>query len=316
MDADPLYNVKQLFYQFDPSACIQEATSRAPTPSDPLSLARAIYAARAHLALSPPAPSAARAVLAPFLEADTPATPAAPAARAVTALAAYVEGSDKAARVDEVRDAVIEYEAEGADAGVEGENDERLEGAARVAAATVFILEGENEEAVATLTEGKGKTDLECLALLVQLLLSLDRRDLAQATYNTAKRIGNDSLLVQAIEAWIGLKTGARPLHQSYYFYEELYQLPAGRTLPVLASHAAAHLLLGHVDEAKADIADAAGREGGATDADVLAVGTSAGLEGYAEKLQASAPAHPFAVDLREKSSAFDEAAAKFAIAA
>lgn len=45
------------------------------------------------------------------------------------------------------------------------------------------------------------------MALLVQLLLSLDRRDLAQSTYNQAKRVGNDSALVQAMEAWIGLKT-------------------------------------------------------------------------------------------------------------
>ena len=51
------------------------------------------------------------------------------------------------------------------------------------------------------------------LALLVQLLLSLDRRDIAQSTYQTAKKIGNDSRLVQAIEAWIGLKTvGERSL--------------------------------------------------------------------------------------------------------
>lgn len=45
------------------------------------------------------------------------------------------------------------------------------------------------------------------MALLVQLLLSLNRRDLAQSTYNQAKRVGNDSTLVQAMEAWIGLKT-------------------------------------------------------------------------------------------------------------
>ena len=74
---------------------------------------------------------------------------------------------------------------------------------------------------------------------------------------------------------------GGRPLHQSYYYFEELYQLPAGRTAPVLASHAAAHLLLGHVDEAKADITEASQREGGDSDPDVLAVGTSLGLEGY-----------------------------------
>lgn len=45
------------------------------------------------------------------------------------------------------------------------------------------------------------------IALLIQLVLSLDRRDLAQTTYQAAKKIGNDSTLIQAMEAWIGLKT-------------------------------------------------------------------------------------------------------------
>ena len=76
---------------------------------------------------------------------------------------------------------------------------------------------------------------------------------------------------------------GARPLHQAYYFYEELYQLPAGRTPSVLASHAAAHLLLGHVDEAKADIQEAMEKDDGAADGDVLSVATSLGIEGASE---------------------------------
>ena len=54
---------------------------------------------------------------------------------------------------------------------------------------------------------------MSSLALLVQLLLSLDRRYIAQSTSQTAKKSGNDSRLVQAIEAWIGLKTvGERSL--------------------------------------------------------------------------------------------------------
>lgn len=79
----------------------------------------------------------------------------APAAKAVLALAGYLANDDKASRVDEVRDLVIEAE------GAEEEGEESLEGVIRVVAGTVFILEGENEEAVATLTEGKAKEDLE-----------------------------------------------------------------------------------------------------------------------------------------------------------
>ena len=53
-------------------------------------------------------------------------------------------------------------------------------------------------------------------ALLVQLLLSLDRKDLATSTFNSAKKIGNDSMLIQAMEAWIGLKQVSRDgLHAS-----------------------------------------------------------------------------------------------------
>ena len=47
-----------------------------------------------------------------------------------------------------------------------------------------------------------------------------------------------------------------------------------------MSAHAAAHLMLTHVDEAKADVSPAA--EAAAEDADVLAVGASLGVEGYA----------------------------------
>ena len=70
---------------------------------------------------------------------------------------------------------------------------------------------------------------------------------------------------------------GSRSLHQSYYYYDELYHLPSGRTGPVMSAHAAAHLMLTHVDEAKADVQQAP-----ADDADVLAVGASMGMEGFA----------------------------------
>lgn len=51
----------------------------------------------------------------------------------------------------------MEYETE-----EEGSEERKIEeGVVRVMAGTLFILEGEKEEAVATLTEGSAKTDLE-----------------------------------------------------------------------------------------------------------------------------------------------------------
>lgn len=104
--------------------------------------------ARAHLAQNPPSVSAAQAVLQPFVSLD----PAPPSAVAAGALASYL-GGDKDA-VDVVRDLVIEVEG--------GESGEQWEeGTVRALAGTIFILEKENEEAVATLNEGQGREDLE-----------------------------------------------------------------------------------------------------------------------------------------------------------
>jgi coatomer protein complex subunit epsilon len=174
MEADPLYHVKQLFYQGEPcacnaadaslvqgwvpaptsltAACIAEASQHTLTPPDAESLHRALYVARSHLASHPPQVTEAQAVLKPFLSLETPP----PSAKAVSALASYLAGTDKEAKIEEVRDLVIECEGEGADD--DAKDEERV---VRVAAGTLFILERENEEAVATLTEGCAKTDLE-----------------------------------------------------------------------------------------------------------------------------------------------------------
>lgn len=82
-----------------------------------------------------------------------------PAAKAVAALATYLDpsSSGKEGVVDEVRDMCLEYEFEG-----EVDEEKKVEeGVVRVVAGTIFILEGEKEEAVATLTEGSAKSDLE-----------------------------------------------------------------------------------------------------------------------------------------------------------
>jgi coatomer protein complex subunit epsilon len=59
-------------------------------------------------------------------------------------------------------------------------------------------------------------------AVLVQLLLSIDRKDLAQTTYQNVKKFGNDSILVQAMEAWIGLKTVSIPVIYCFNRLESL----------------------------------------------------------------------------------------------
>lgn len=304
MDSDALFLVKQLFWQGSYQACINEATSvNLEDQTDSESLSRAIYAARSYLAASPPDIDSALSTIAPSLSANE----VSPAVRAIKSFAEYLAADDKTSKVEELRDLALEFDAEEVN-----EDTREQERIVRVMAGTVFILEKEVEEAVTTLSEGCGKTDLECTALLVQLLLSIHRRDVAQTIFQSAKSFGEDSLLMQMMEAWIGMKTGGRPLNQSYYLYEELYQAPSGRTPAVLASHAAAHLLLGHVEEAKADILEAQQTEKGKSDANVLSVGATLGMPGFYEQLKTVDSNHPSVNDLEAKSREFDEAAAKF----
>ncbi|KAI5454947.1 hypothetical protein NCC49_002223 [Naganishia albida] len=306
MDSDALFHVKQLFWQ----GCIEEATSADISDlSDPESLSRALYAARSHLALHPPATDSAIKLLDSALSSNETTA----SARAIKSFAELLDASDeeKESKLEELRDLLLEYEGE--EVNEDTREEERI---VRCMAGTAFILQNEVEEAVTTLTEGCGKTDLECTALLIQLLLSLDRRDIAQTTYQSAKVWGEDSLLIQIMEAWIGMKTGGRPLNQSYYLYEELYQQPSGRTPAVLASHAAAHLLLGHVDEAKADILEAQQRQDGKQDPAVLSVAASLNMPDAYPQLASVAPEDPFVANFEARSAAFDEAAAKFKVSA
>lgn len=122
--------------------------------SDSESLARALYAARSHLALTPPATSAATSLLRSALSANEP--PA--SARAVKAFADFADasGEDKESKLEELRDLLLEYEGE--EVNEETREEERI---VRCMAGTAFVLRNEVEEAVTTLTEGCGKTDLE-----------------------------------------------------------------------------------------------------------------------------------------------------------
>jgi coatomer protein complex subunit epsilon len=75
----------------------------------------------------------------------------------VSILAEYFSSSsNKPEKVEEIRDLVLELEGNEEDGDVKME-----EGVVRVVAGTLFVLEGEVEEAVATLTEGAAKIDLE-----------------------------------------------------------------------------------------------------------------------------------------------------------
>lgn len=85
---------------------------------------------------------------------------------------------------------------------------------------------GDKEKALHVLqvTGQGGSRELECVALGVHILLTMHRVDLAEAEYLAARQVSDDSLLVQYMEAWIGLVRGGRATQQAYYVYDEMSQ--------------------------------------------------------------------------------------------
>ena len=122
---------------------------------------------------------------------------------------------------------------------------------------------GDKEKALHTLqvTGQGGSTELECVALGVHILLSMHRVDLAEAEYLAARQVSDDSLLVQYMEAWIGLVRGGRATQQAYYVYDEMSQnttiAHTAHQVPALVGKAVAQAAQAHPSEATATLNDA-----------------------------------------------------------
>ncbi|GAB1522631.1 hypothetical protein RhiTH_005753 [Rhizoctonia solani] len=297
MDSDSLFHLKNQFFLGAYSAL---TANPLPDENSPDYLQTLLYTARSHIALGDTA--SALAIL--------PETDSEPSVKAVRALAHYLQGQDSATALEELRDASLEVEGE------EGP----LNGVVKVVAATAFLREGEVEEALTTLGAGTGTKDVECAALTVQAYLSINQIHLAKKEYELAKKHADDTLLIQLVEAALGLATGGTGVTQASYIYTEQSLLLSSSSNPsIIAAKGIAHLLKGQLPEAEADFAEAE-RVGKSADAAVgrVVVTELSGKPGAGEEqfndLTQSYPDHPYVKDVLAKSELFDEIAAKFTV--
>ncbi|GAA5821678.1 hypothetical protein JCM3770_004765 [Rhodotorula araucariae] len=306
MDSESFYIV-QLFSQGSYRSALS-AYAEHPSPSPLLTL----YAARAHLALTPPAPSAATQLLSSVPETlDT---------RAVAALARYLAG--------EQEDAVGELEELLAELGEQGleEGDDVGGRFVRGVVGTVWVLEGEErrEEGIEVLREAVelGK-DQECLAILSHLYIQLHLPHLSTAllTSPSTTAFTSDSLLSQLLIARSNLATGPASKYQdAYYVFEEIKGMQGGRGEGVLNGVGVAQALLGRWEEAR----DATNEALEMNPTHPTSLANAAALTLHTGKPEAAAqeilgqlhaadPSHPLLADLAAKASLFDEAASRFA---
>ncbi|ORY74522.1 coatomer epsilon subunit-domain-containing protein [Leucosporidium creatinivorum] len=311
---DTDYHIINLFQNGSYRAALS-AFSALDSPSPLLTL----YAARSHLALSPPAIAPAQQLLLSLPPTfDT---------RALTSLATYLSG-EKEEAVGELEELLAELGESGLKEGEEGRF-------VRGVVGTVWILEGEErrEEGVEVLREAvELGEDQECLGLLSHLYISLAQSPSSTSllTSPTVTAFTSDSLLSQLLSARSNLATGPRSKYeQAYYVYEEIKGMQGGRGEATLAGVSVAQAAQGRWEEAVQAAVE--GLEMNPNHPTTLANFVALAryytpqsgaetepltAEGAFAKLQQTEPLHPFLVDLAEKELAFDVAAAKFGLAA
>jgi len=299
MESESLFLVQQQFYLGDYRALASQR------PHDPTEL---IYVIRALFALHK---SDEALALIPSGSQNL-------SHRALRSLASYISSkSDE--HLEELRDLCLE---------VEGEDISSVDTSTiKVSSATAFFLAGEIEEALSTLGAGTSSKDIECVALIVHIYLMINRADLARREYLAATKYADDALLIQMVEASIGLLTGANTYSAPYALFTEQASHPTSSTNPhLLAGRGVAQLLRGNHAEAIADFEqvlkdsaspdDTADTLANAVVAHSVSGGKPNAGDEYLNRLKKEFPSHPFLVKLEAQSRVFDEAAANYTVPA
>jgi len=280
-----------------------------PDPNSPTYTRTLLYQARAHIALNDPK-SALQSI---------PVDSENVALKAVASLAKYVLASQSAekdaidASLEELRDLAVEIE------GDDTEGSEEDKALVRVLAGTAFARAGEVEEALETL--GVDTEDLEAVAVIVQIYLSIHRPDLAKKQFERSKRWAEDDLLLQLIESTIGLVTGKDGYSNTSSFYTEQLGNPSLTSLHILTARGVTRILRNEIPEAKSDLEESLIQQDG--DPETLAALVVAGGLGSLKKPEAEElwtrfvsqhPDHPLVLDVTRKEFLFDECASKFEV--
>ncbi|THH03473.1 hypothetical protein EW145_g6224 [Phellinidium pouzarii] len=306
MNTPDLYHVKP---QFTLGAYKAVSELALPDASDPAYTTFLFYKTRAQIALGE----------AHAAEALIPEETDSYVLKAVRGLAHYASATadgegDGDAVLEELRDLCVEIDSEEA-------LSEAEKWQVRVLAGTAFARASEVEEALETLGVGSNTESLEAISLVVQIYLSIARPDLAKKEYTQALKWAEDDLLLQSIEAALGLATGSDGYANSAAFYTEQLGNPSLSSSHLLASRGVARLLRGEVSEAKSDLEEVLRSDNGdeeALCASVVAAGLGANKKGEAEELfsqlSSKYPTNPLVREVLEKSSLFDEAATKFEV--